>query len=80
MSSDAYDAILTCRAVRHFTETPISDDDLQRILQAGRWAGSAKNVQPWHFVVVRNRARSPVPPPTPRPADGSHTVRTRLAD
>lgn len=57
MSSDAYDAILTCRAVRHFTETPISDDDLQRILQAGRWAGSAKNVQPWHFVVVRNRAR-----------------------
>jgi nitroreductase len=56
MSPDAYDTILTCRAVRHFTGTPIAAEDVQRILHAGRWAGSAKNVQPWHFLVVTERA------------------------
>ena len=28
---------------------------MTRILEAGRWAGSAKNTQPWRFIVVRNR-------------------------
>ena len=56
MSQDAYQMLLTCRAVRHFADEPIAGDDLQRILQAGRWAGSAKNVQPWQFVVVREQA------------------------
>lgn len=56
MSHDTFQTILTCRAIRHFTETPVDDDDLRRILEAGRWAGSAKNVQPWHFVVVREQA------------------------
>lgn len=53
MSPDAFTTILTCRAVRHFTGEPIPDDALRRILEAGRWAGSAKNVQPWHFVIVK---------------------------
>lgn len=57
MSQDAYKTILTCRAIRHFTDRPVSADDLRRILEAGRWAGSAKNVQPWHFLVVRARER-----------------------
>lgn len=55
MPQDAYEMILTCRAVRRFTDTPISDENVQRILQAGRWAGSAKNEQPWHFIVVREQ-------------------------
>ena len=55
MSNDAYHLLLNCRAVRHFTANPLPDDDLRRILQAGRWAGSAKNVQPWQFIAVRNR-------------------------
>lgn len=55
MPQYTYETILTCRAVRHFAGTPIPDEDLQRILEAGRWAGSAKNVQPWHFVVVKVR-------------------------
>ena len=57
MNQDVYQTILTCRSVRHFTDTPISDDTVTRILQAGRWAGSAKNVQPWHFLVVREAER-----------------------
>lgn len=50
-----FDVIVTRRAVRHFTDEPVPDDVLTRILQAGRWAGSAKNTQPWHFIVVRER-------------------------
>ncbi len=50
---DTYRAIITLRAVRHFTDRFLPDKILSRILQAGRWAGSAKNVEPWHFIVVR---------------------------
>jgi nitroreductase len=56
MSQDAYQILLTCRSIRHFTDAPISDEALKHILQAGRWTGSAKNVQPWHFVVLRKKA------------------------
>jgi nitroreductase len=52
---DTYEAIMTRRAVRHFLNRPVPQDVLIRILQAGRWAGSSKNTQPWHFVVVRGR-------------------------
>lgn len=50
---DTYQTITTLRAVRHFTSQPLPEETLTRILQAGRWTGSAKNVQPWHFIVVR---------------------------
>jgi nitroreductase len=52
---DTYEAIMTRRAVRHFLSRPVPNDVLIRILQAGRWAGSSKNTQPWHFLVVRGR-------------------------
>ncbi len=52
---DAYQTILSLRAVRHFTDQPLPEAVINRILQAGRWTGSAKNTQPWQFVVVTNR-------------------------
>jgi nitroreductase len=52
---DLFKTIITQRAVRHFLDRPLPDDALERILQAGRWAGSAKNTQPWQFIVVRTR-------------------------
>jgi nitroreductase len=52
---DTFEGIRTLRSVRQFAERPISDEVLQRILQAGRWSGSAKNMQPWHMIVVRDR-------------------------
>jgi nitroreductase len=52
---DPYQTILSLRAVRHFTDQSIPDDAIQRILEAARWTGSAKNTQPWQFVVVRDR-------------------------
>jgi nitroreductase len=53
---DPYKVILSLRAVRHFTDQPVPDAVIERILQAARWTGSAKNTQPWQFVVVRERA------------------------
>jgi nitroreductase len=49
------EAIRTKRAVRHFTDSPLPDDAIQAILEAGRFAQSSKNDQPWRFVVVRDR-------------------------
>lgn len=44
------------RNIRYYLDTPVPDDVLQDILEVARWSGSAKNVQPWSFVVVRDRA------------------------
>jgi nitroreductase len=50
---DPFQLILSLRAVRHFTPQAVPEEVLERILQAARWTGSAKNTQPWQFVVVR---------------------------
>jgi len=39
------------RSIRKFTEQKISKEDIETILEAGRLAPSARNGQPWHFVV-----------------------------
>ena len=49
------DPIKSLRSVRQFSEREISDDVLLDILDTGRWTGSAKNSQPWNFIVVKNR-------------------------
>jgi nitroreductase len=49
---DAYEAIVSKRDTRRFTAEPVGDEDLQRVLQAGRMAGSAKNQQLNRIVVV----------------------------
>lgn len=51
---DAYKAIITKRDTRAYTEQAIPDDVLERIVQAGRMAGSSKNTQPIRLVVVRD--------------------------
>ncbi len=52
---DVYKVVKTMLAVRDYTERPIADETLHRILEAGRLTASRKNLQPWHFVVVRDR-------------------------
>ncbi len=54
---DAYTCIRTKRDSRAYTDRPVPEESLQRILQAGRMAGSSKNTQPWRFVVLRDAAR-----------------------
>ncbi|HLI01890.1 MAG TPA: nitroreductase family protein [Acidimicrobiales bacterium] len=53
---ETWDALRARRNVRSFTDRPIAEADLERILDAGRRAPSARNLQPWDFVVVTDRA------------------------
>jgi len=43
--------------IRGFKPDPISEELLNEVLQAGNLAPTAKNLQPFHFIVVRNPAR-----------------------
>ncbi len=47
------DAIFARRSIRQYLEDPVEDDSLQAILEAGRWAPSGLNNQPWRFAVVK---------------------------
>ena len=49
------EAIRTKRAVRTYRDNPLPEDVVRTILHAGRRAQSAKNVQPWHFLAIRER-------------------------
>jgi nitroreductase len=50
------EAIQTKRAVREFQDIPLSQDDVEAILNAGRRAQSSKNTQPWRFIAVQDKA------------------------
>ena len=54
---EALKAIVSKRDSRSFTEEPLGEDMLLKVLQAGRMAGSAKNTQPCRFVVLSERGR-----------------------
>jgi len=46
--------LLRTRQYREFTDEPISDDEIQALVNVARWSGSAGNSQPWRFIVVRD--------------------------
>jgi nitroreductase len=48
------DAIRQRRSVRSYLERPVEAEKLERVLDAGRRAPSARNMQEWKFVVVRD--------------------------
>jgi len=52
---DTREAIRTRRSVRRYTDEPVSREQLEEIIQAGRFAPSAENRQPWRFIVVTDR-------------------------
>src|SRR5688500_4689379 len=45
------------RQARLFEPKPVPDDVLNELLEVARWTGSSRNTQPWHFVVVRDKAK-----------------------
>lgn len=49
------DAIKTRRAIRNWTNQAVSENILQQVLEAGRWAPSPLNSHPWTFIVINNR-------------------------
>jgi nitroreductase len=54
---DTLEAIRTVRQIRQYAPDPVPDDVLTHLLRVARWTGSARNSQPWHFIVVTDRDR-----------------------
>ena len=53
---DVYDAVLTRLTVREYKPDAVPDDVVGRLLEAGRLSPSSQNLQPWHFIVIRDAA------------------------
>lgn len=53
---DAIEAILTRRSIRKYGPGPVSDEMMETLLRAAMASPSARNQQPWAFVVVDDRA------------------------
>ncbi len=51
---DTLKAIRERRSIRKYHPDSVDEESLQIILQAGRWAPSASNKQPWHFIVIKD--------------------------
>ncbi|MEM2874582.1 MAG: nitroreductase family protein [Candidatus Hadarchaeales archaeon] len=54
---DAIEAILKRKSIRSYLPDPIPREKLMRVLEAGRAAPSAENLQPWYFVVVTDEEK-----------------------
>jgi nitroreductase len=56
IENDILRAAKSRRSVIRFADGPVTDEQLEAILEAGRWAPSYINSQPWEFIVVRDGA------------------------
>ena len=57
---ELHTAIRERRSIRHFKPDPISDETLAAIFEAGTWAPSHGNRQPWEFVILGPKTRADV--------------------
>lgn len=55
--AEAVEQIKKVRQARQYEDRPVSDEDLQNLLQVAQWTGSSRNTQPWQFVVVNDKAQ-----------------------
>ena len=51
---ECIDLLLSRRSIRRFAREAVSDDLICRIVDVARYAPSAKNSQPWEFIVVKD--------------------------
>ncbi len=49
---ELYEGILTTRAIRRYTDEPVTTEEIEACLRAAQQAPSGGNAQPWHYVVV----------------------------
>lgn len=52
---EAFELIKTRRSIRKFTDEPIPDELINKIIEAGTWAPSGMNNQPWKFAVIKDK-------------------------
>ena len=53
----AIETIMTRTSIRSYTDRTVSADTVEMLLRAGMAAPTAVNAQPWHFVVINERAK-----------------------
>jgi nitroreductase len=58
--TELYDALMTTRAMRRFTDAPVTDEEIERILAAAVQAPSGGNIQPYQFLVVTDPERKAI--------------------
>ena len=51
-SGELIKLIKSRRSIRKYKNTPVPKKEIMKILEAGRWAPSAHNAQPWRFIVI----------------------------
>lgn len=51
---DVFEAIKKRRSIRAFTPEDVSKEEIEKLLDAARYAPSAGNIQPWEFIVIRD--------------------------
>lgn len=55
--NEKYEFVIGLRAIRDYKPDPLTDEDLNSILEAGRWTGSSKNRQSWTFISITDPDR-----------------------
>ncbi len=55
MTNPVLDAIKNRRTILRFEETQVEEEKINAILEAGRWAPSWLNKQPWNFIVITDK-------------------------
>jgi len=53
--NEVLNAIKNRRTIRRFKPDPIDDPKVRMVLEAGRWAPSFSNLQPWRFIVIKEQ-------------------------
>ena len=54
---ETFEALMTRRSIRSFTDREISHDVIEKLLRAGAQAPSGGNRQPWRFIMVTDSAK-----------------------
>ena len=56
---NTYDALMETlkwrRSIRKFTDEPVSDEELVKIVDAAHYAMSGANSQPWEFIIIKDK-------------------------
>ena len=51
---DLFEAIRHRRSIRAYTRQNVSEEEVEKLIDAARWAPSAGNIQPWEFIIIRD--------------------------
>lgn len=54
---DVFEAIKKRRSIRSFTDEPVVEEDIKKIIEAATWAPSGSNSQPWEFLIIRDEVK-----------------------